>query len=52
MADLKNLMMLLRKEAEEIYFGEFSRPNSVAHYNKLSSSDLKADDHDDIISMS
>jgi hypothetical protein len=40
-----------RKEAEEIYFGEFSRPNSVAHYNKLSSSDLKADDHDDIISV-
>lgn len=41
-----------RKEAEEIYFGEFSRPNSVTHYNQLSSSNLKADDHDDIISMS
>lgn len=41
-----------RKEAEEIYFGEFSRPNSVAHYNKLSSPDLKASDRDDIISMS
>lgn len=40
-----------RKEAEEIYFGKFSRPNSVAHYNKLSSSDLKENNYDDTISM-